>query len=150
MSKGCFTIVTSLAFVGSIPALRIAAYSSGSFPKPHVPTFLLFQSSGFVMFFSLNATSRVPERWKYCAMSTRSAPASRDASIFGTHAMPNSGPSAATTCCGAVAGVHESGPSLPRCEHLRHPRDAEFGAVGRDDLLRDDVGAAELDLHVKP
>src|SRR5207249_82684 len=36
------------------------------------------------MFFSLKETSSVPDRWKTCAMLTRSAPASRDASMTAT------------------------------------------------------------------
>ena len=40
MSNGCWTIVTRLFFVGSIPFLTSAAKSSNSFPKSQLPTFL--------------------------------------------------------------------------------------------------------------
>ena len=40
MSNGCWTIVTPLFFVGSIPAFTSAAKSSNSLPKSQLPTFL--------------------------------------------------------------------------------------------------------------
>ena len=82
---------------GSMPTLRMAANSSASLPKPHVPTFLLFQSSGLVMLLSLNATWSVPDRWKTWPMTWTSAPDSREASILGTQEMPNSALPPATT-----------------------------------------------------
>ena len=62
---------------------------------------------------SAQATDRVAERWKTCAMWTRSDPDSRASSTFGTQAIVNSGPSAAEpTCCGTI--VTAAGEDLHR------------------------------------
>ena len=86
-----------------MPTLRIAAYSSASLPKPQVPTFLPFQSSGLVMFLSFIATWSVPDRWNGMPMIWTSAPDSREASSFGTQLMPNSALPPATTVAGTMS-----------------------------------------------
>ena len=101
--KSWLTMVTSAGLFGSRPALRMAAYSSASLPKPQLPTFLPFQSAGFVMPLSLKAICRVGERWKGCPMNWMSAPFSREARAFGSQLMPNSALPAATTVAGTMS-----------------------------------------------
>jgi ribosomal protein bL25 (Ctc-form) len=52
----------------------------------------LLKSAGAVMPLSAQATDRVPERWKTCAMLTRSEPVARTSSTLGSQEMVNSGP----------------------------------------------------------
>ena len=85
MSKSCL-ITFSLA--GSKPNFVSAAKSSGSLPSSQLPIFLPWKSLIVVMFFVLNEAIRVPERWKTCAMETRSVPFSRDWSILGSQPVP--------------------------------------------------------------
>jgi len=70
MSNCCWTSVTSLA--GFSPAFVMPANSSNSLPKPQLPTFLPLSAAGSVTVSGFFDTWRVPERWKICAMSTRS------------------------------------------------------------------------------
>ncbi len=81
------------------------AVTSNSLPKSQTPTFLPANLQMSSSPESFQATDRVPERWKIWAMSTRSEPASRASSTFGTHEIVNSGPSGAEpTCCGTTVG----------------------------------------------
>ena len=73
--------------------------TSYSLPKSQTPTFLPLKSAGGDVSMpgwtlpGAHETERVPERWKTCAMSTRSDwPLSRSPSTLGTHAIVNSGP----------------------------------------------------------
>ena len=91
----------------SSPALRAAAVTSNSLPKSQTPTFLPAKSAGLVMFESFHDTDFVPERWKICAMFTRSdgGVPSLASRTFGTHEIVNSGPSVAEPAtCGMMSG----------------------------------------------
>ena len=67
--------------------------TSYSLPKSQTPTFLPANCCGEVMLLSFQLTESVPDRWKICAMLTRSDwPVSTAWSAFGTHASVNSGP----------------------------------------------------------
>ncbi len=102
MSKSCSTRVKST------PSWRSAriwaeARTSSSLPNGHAPMRLPSQSDTSVMPASAHATERVADRWKTCARWTRSDPASRAWSTFGTQAMVNSGPSGCEpTSCGTM------------------------------------------------
>ena len=101
MLKSCWTSVTSAA--GSSPACASPAKTSYSLPNPQLPTVLPAKSAGVVMPESANDTWSVPERWNTCAMSMMSAPASRVASAFGTHATAKSTAPSASGCCGTMS-----------------------------------------------
>ncbi len=81
----------------------MAASTSFSLPKPHVPIFLPRQSSTVVMPLSAHDTSSVPLRWKTCEMFTILAPSSREPSALGTHERAKSACPEASTCCGAIS-----------------------------------------------
>ena len=87
--------------------MRAEAITSNSLPKSQTPTFLPAKSAGVVMLLSFQLTESVPDRWKICAMSTRSegSAAARASSTFGTQLIVNSGPLAAEpACCGMTSG----------------------------------------------
>ena len=105
----------TFSFAGSRPTFVSAAKSSGSLPRSQLPIFFPSKSFGATMFLSLNDAIRVPDRWKTCAIETRSVPFSRDWSIFGSHAVPMSAVPDATaftlSTCGPPSSSETSRPS---------------------------------------
>ena len=90
ISKSCSTRVKSAPSERSARILA-EARTSNSLPNGQAPMRLPSQSDTSVMPLSAHATDRVADRWKTCARWTRSEPASRASSTFGTQAMVNSG-----------------------------------------------------------